>query len=53
MKFLATFVQWKIDTYIANLQVEIYYLKEFKQRLISGVVAEQIYVATPQKGEMR
>lgn len=43
----------KIDTYIANLQAEIDYLKEFKQRLISDVVTGQICVAEPQKGEMR
>ena len=42
----------KIDSYIANLQSEINYLKEFKQRLISDVVTGQICVAEPQKGEM-
>lgn len=42
----------KIDSYIADLQSEIDYLKEFKQRLISDVVTGQICVAEPQKGEM-
>lgn len=41
----------KIDQYIADLQTEIDYLKEFKQRLISDVVTGQICVAEPQKGE--
>lgn len=40
----------KIDTCIANLQSEIDYLKEFKQRLISDVVTGKIRVAKPQKG---
>ena len=34
----------KIDTYIADLQAEIDYLKEFKQRLISDAVTGQIKV---------
>ena len=42
----------KIDTCIANLQSEIDYLKEFKQRLISDVVTGQIRVAEPKKGEL-
>ena len=42
----------KIDSYIAGLQAEMDYLKEFKQRLISDVVTGQICVAEPQKGEM-
>ena len=41
----------KIDSCIADLQAEIDYLKEFKQRLISDVVTGQICVAEPQKGE--
>lgn len=41
----------KIDSYIADLQAEIDYLKEFKQRLISDVVTGQIRVAEQQKGE--
>ena len=41
----------KIDSYIADLQAEIDYLKEFKQRLVSDVVTGQICVAEPQKGE--
>lgn len=41
----------KIDNCIADLQAEIDYLKEFKQRLISDVVTGQICVAEPQKGE--
>ncbi len=41
----------KIDNYIADLQAEIDYLKEFKQRLVSDVVTGQICVAEPQKGE--
>ena len=41
----------KIDQYMADLQAEIDYLKEFKQRLISDVVTGQICVAEPQKGE--
>ena len=43
----------KIDNYIADLQAEIDYLKEFKQRLVSNVVTGQICVAEPQKGEMQ
>lgn len=43
----------KIDSYIADLQAEIDYLKEFKQRLISDVVTGQICVAEPQKGETK
>lgn len=43
----------KIDSCIADLQAEIDYLKEFKQRLISDVVSGQICVAEPQKGEQR
>lgn len=43
----------KIDQYIADLQSEIDYLKEFKQRLISDVVTGQICVAEPQKGEQQ
>ena len=35
---------------MADLQTEIDYLKEFKQRLISDVVTGQICVAKPQKG---
>lgn len=42
----------KIDTCIADLQAEIDYLKEFKQRLISDVVTGQICVAEQQKGEL-
>lgn len=41
----------KIDNCMADLQAEIDYLKEFKQRLISDVVTGQICVAEPQKGE--
>lgn len=43
----------KIDSCMADLQAEIDYLKEFKQRLISDVVTGQICVAEPQKGEQR
>lgn len=43
----------KIDTCIADLQAEIDYLKEFKQRLISDVVTGQICVAEPQKGGLQ
>lgn len=43
----------KIDSYIADLQAEIDYLKEFKQRLISDVVTGQICVAELQKGELK
>lgn len=43
----------KIDSYIADLQAEIDYLKEFKQRLVSDVVTGQICVAEPQKGDLR
>lgn len=43
----------KIDTCIADLQAEIDYLKEFKQRLISDVVTGQICVAELQKGELK
>lgn len=43
----------KIDSCIADLQAEIDYLKEFKQRLISDVVTGQICVAEPQKGEQQ
>lgn len=42
----------KIDTCIADLQAEIDYLKEFKQRLISDVVTGQICVTEQQKGEL-
>ncbi len=41
----------KIDQYLADLQSEIDYLKEFKQRLISDAVTGKICVAEPQKGE--
>lgn len=41
----------KIDSCMADLQAEIDYLKEFKQRLISDAVTGQICVAEPQKGE--
>ncbi len=41
----------KIDRYLADLQAEIDYLREFKQRLISDAVTGQICVAEPQKGE--
>lgn len=40
----------KIESCMADLQAEIDYLKEFKQRLISDVVTGQICVAEPQKG---
>lgn len=40
----------KIDSCMADLQAEIDYLKEFKQRLICDVVTGQICVAEPQKG---
>ena len=43
----------KIDSCMADLQAEIDYLKEFKQRLISDVVTGQICVAKPQKGEQQ
>lgn len=43
----------KIDSCMADLQREIDYLKEFKQRLISDVVTGQICVAEPQKGEQQ
>lgn len=43
----------KIDTCITDLQAEINYLKEFKQRLISDVVTGQICVAEPQKGGLQ
>ncbi len=43
----------KINDYIADLQAEIDYLKEFKQRLVSDVVTGQICVAGPQKGDLR
>ena len=43
----------KIDTCIADLQAEIDYLKEFKQRLVSDVVTGQICVAEPQKGRLQ
>ena len=43
----------KVDSYIADLQAEIEYLKEFKQRLISDVTTGQICVAEPQKGDLR
>lgn len=43
----------KIDQYLTDLQTEIDYLKEFKQRLISDVVTGQIRVAEPQKGEQQ
>lgn len=36
---------------MADLQVEMDYLKEFKLRLISDVITGQICVAKPQKGE--
>ena len=38
---------------MADLQTEIDYFKEFKQRLISDVVTGQICVAKPQKGEQQ
>lgn len=41
----------KIDQYMADLQAEINYLKEFKQRLISDAVTGRICVAEPQKGD--
>ena len=41
----------KIDRCLADLQTEIDYLKEFKQRLISDAVTGQICVAEPQKGD--
>ena len=41
----------KINSCMADLQAEIDYLKEFKQRLISDVVTGQICVVKPQKGE--
>lgn len=41
----------KIDQYMADLQAEIDYLKEFKQRLISDAVTGQICVTEPQKGD--
>ena len=41
----------KIDQCLADLQSEIDYLKEFKQRLISDAVTGKICVAAPQKGE--
>lgn len=41
----------KIDQYMADLQAETDYLKEFKQRLISDAVTGQICVAEPQKGD--
>lgn len=43
----------RIDSYIADLQAEIDYLKEFKQRLVSDVVTGQICVAEPQEGDLR
>lgn len=43
----------KIDSCMTDLQAEIDYLKEFKQRLISDVVTGQICVAKPQKGEQQ
>lgn len=43
----------KIDQYLTELQSEIGFLKEFKQRLISDVVTGQICVAEPQKGEQQ
>lgn len=43
----------KIDSCMADLQAEIEYLKEFKQRLISDVVTGQTCVAKPQKGEQQ
>ena len=43
----------KINACIADLQAEIDYLKEFKQRLISDVVTGQICVTNLQKGEVR
>ncbi len=43
----------KIDRCLADLQAEIDYLKEFKQRLISDAVTGQICVAEPQKGEQQ
>lgn len=43
----------KIDSCMADIQTEIDYLKEFKQRLISDVVTGQICVAEPQKGEQQ
>lgn len=39
----------KIDSCMADLQAEIDYLKEFKQRLISDVVTGQICVANHRK----
>ena len=38
---------------MADLQAEIDYLKEFKQRLICDVVTGQICVAKPQRGEQK
>lgn len=43
----------KIDSCMADLQAEIDYLKEFKQRLICDVVTGQICVAKPQRGEQK
>lgn len=43
----------KIDSCMVDLQAEIDYLKEFKQRLISDVVTGQICVAKPQRGEQQ
>lgn len=43
----------KIDSCMTDLQAEIDYLKEFKQRLISDVVTGQICVAEPQKEVQR
>lgn len=43
----------KIDSCMADLQAEIDYLKEFKQRLISDIVTGQICVAKPQRGEQQ
>lgn len=43
----------KINSCIADLQAEIDYLKEFKQRLISDTVTGQICVAEPQKGDVQ
>lgn len=53
-KQISAFIENKlslIDQYMADLQAEIDYLKEFKQRLISDAVTGQICVAEPQKGE--
>ena len=44
-------ILFKIGSCLADLQAEIDYLKELKQRLISDAVTGQICVAEPQKGD--